>query len=146
MRSRFLTTAVATGVAFLAIGVNPRTSAPTAATFPNDDKTIVHVLNRVGFGPRPGEVEKVRAMGLQTYIEQQLHPERVPDAAMNARLASFSTVGLSSREISEQFEQPLLEARRQRQQQQGNPANANTPPAQPPMPDPMAQRANAVLV
>src|SRR2546427_5476612 len=124
MRSRFLTTAVATGLALLATSVAERTS-PTAATFPNDDKTIVHVLNRVGFGPRPGEVEKVRAMGLQTYIEQQLHPERVPDAAMNARLASFSTVGLSSREISEQFEQPLLEARRQRQQQQGRAGNAD---------------------
>ncbi len=44
-----------------------------------DNKTIIHVLNRIGFGPRPGDVERVRAMGLQTYIEQQLHPDRIPD-------------------------------------------------------------------
>src|SRR5712672_4184787 len=110
MRSRFLTTAIATGLAFFAISVNQRAAAPTAAAFPNDDKTIIHVLNRLGFGPRPGDVEKVRAMGLQTYIERQLHPERITDTAMDARLAGFTTVGLSSRAISEQFEQPLLEA------------------------------------
>ena len=33
---------------------------PGAATFPSDDAAIVHVLNRIGFGPRPGAVEKVR--------------------------------------------------------------------------------------
>lgn len=34
-----------------------------------DDRTIVHVLNRLGFGPRPGDVDRVRTMGLQTYID-----------------------------------------------------------------------------
>jgi uncharacterized protein (DUF1800 family) len=148
MRWRLLTTAVATGLAFFAISVSLRTSAPTAAALPSDDKTIIHVLNRVGFGPRPGDLERVRAMGLQTYLEQQLHPERMADTAMDARLAGFTTVGLNSREISEQFEQPLLEAQRLRQQQgnNGNAANADAPPAQPAMPEPAIQRANTVLI
>ena len=58
------------------------TSRPAATTHAPDqagDKAIVHVLNRIGFGPRPGDVERVRAIGLQRYIDQQLHPERIAD-------------------------------------------------------------------
>ena len=46
-----------------------------------DDRTIVHVLNRLGFGAAPGDVERVRTMGLAAYIDQQLQPERIDDAA-----------------------------------------------------------------
>ena len=76
-------------------------------------------LNRIGFGPRPGDVEKVRAIGLQAYIDQQLHPERIADTPMEARLAGLTTLGMSSREIAEQFAQPALEARRERKQAAG---------------------------
>src|SRR5580765_7885670 len=58
----------------------------SAATFPTDDQTIVHVLGRTSFGPRPCDLERVRDMGLQRYIDEQLHPERINDARMNARL------------------------------------------------------------
>ena len=46
-----------------------------------DDKTIVHVLNRAAFGPRPGDVARVRQMGLEAWIESQLQPDRIPDGA-----------------------------------------------------------------
>ena len=87
-----------------------------AATFPKDDAAIVHVLNRIGFGPRPGDVENVRAVGLQRYIDEQLHPDRIPDPALEARLAALKTVRLSSRDISERYELPLIAARRERKQ------------------------------
>src|SRR5215469_5804616 len=45
------------------------------------DKRINHVLNRIAFGPRPGDVEAVRRMGIDKYIDLQLHPERISDAA-----------------------------------------------------------------
>jgi len=61
-------------------------SVAATTTVPKDDAAIVHVLNRIGFGPSPGDVEKVRAMGLERYLDQQLHPERIADAAMHARL------------------------------------------------------------
>ena len=102
------------------------------------DKAIVHLLNRIGYGPAPGAVEKVRAIGIERYLDQQLHPERIADSGMDARLAGYETLTLSSREISEQYEQPQLEARRQRQQQlaaganpqsqQPGAANPNAPP------------------
>ena len=78
-------------------------SSPSAATLANDEKAIVHVLNRIGFGPRPGDVERIQRIGLRQYIDQQLHPERVPDPGMAARLAGLQTVGLSSRDIAERL-------------------------------------------
>ena len=52
-----------------------------------DDKTIAHVLDRLGYGARPGDIEKVREMGVAKYIDQQLHPERIADRRLDARLA-----------------------------------------------------------
>ena len=49
--------------------------------FANDDRVVLHVLNRVTFGPRPGDVERVRAIGLARYVDLQLHPERIPERA-----------------------------------------------------------------
>src|SRR5262245_53727240 len=63
-----------------------------------DDKAVIHVLNRIGFGPRTGDVERVRQLGLGGYIEQQLHPERLADAAMTTRLEGFTTLTKSTRE------------------------------------------------
>ena len=140
MRSRLFKIACAVGVAGTALlTLGPQ--SPSAATLPSDNKTIVHVLNRIGFGPRPGDVEKVRTMGLEAYIEQQLRPERIPDASMEARLAGFPTLRMSSRELSEEYERPAMEARRQRQQQQGAGANQAGMP-----PDPVQQRANRPIV
>src|SRR5436305_14071483 len=59
---------------------------PSAATFPTDDRAIVHVLSRTTFGPRPGDVDAVRKLGVQRYIDEQLRPERIADAGMNPRL------------------------------------------------------------
>jgi uncharacterized protein (DUF1800 family) len=118
----------------------------TAASFPTDDKAIVHVLNRVGYGPRPGDVAAVRDIGLQRYIEQQLQPDRIPDGAVSARLAGLTTIGMSAREITEQFEIPQLQMRQARRQQAARSGDQNEP-AQPPRPTPeMQQRANQVVM
>jgi uncharacterized protein (DUF1800 family) len=82
-----------------------------------DDKTIVHVLNRIGFGPAPGDVERVRRIGLQKYIDQQLHPEQLNDEGMTARLAPLDTLTKSSRELAELYFVPAQMERRRVQQQ-----------------------------
>src|SRR5262245_1774866 len=89
-------------------------SVAAGARVPNDDTAITHVLNRIGFGARPGDVERVREIGLERYIDQQLHPERIPDAPVNARLAALTTLTMSSRQIAEQIAMPALEARREK--------------------------------
>ena len=53
------------------------------------------ILNRFTFGPRPGEVERVMAMGTQTWFEQQLKPETIPDKALDRRLQDFPTLTMS---------------------------------------------------
>src|SRR5262245_7082195 len=111
---------VVTVALLVSVGVGA-TSKP-----PQDDQAIVHVLDRIGYGPRPGDVEKVRAIGLDRYIDQQLHPDRISDAALNARLASLTTIGMSSREIAERYEAPALEARREKKQAA---KDSPTPPA-----------------
>jgi uncharacterized protein (DUF1800 family) len=130
-----------------------------------DAPTVLHVLNRAGFGPTPGEVERVQQLGLATYIEQQLHPERLPDKAVDARLADFSTLSMSSRQLAEKYYMPAQELRRQQQTQKGaaavtdpkkdpkmtDPSMAGAaappPPAQPPSPEVrMAQQAEQNVV
>src|SRR5206468_1103717 len=90
-------------------------SRTTVAALPDDEKAIVHVLNRIGFGPRAGDVARVRALGIERYVDQQLHPDGIADPAIEARLAGLSTLRMSGAEIDAEFEQPLIEMRRQRQ-------------------------------
>jgi uncharacterized protein (DUF1800 family) len=112
-----------------------------------DERAIHHVLNRLGFGARPGDVEKVRAMGLAAYIEQQLAPETMADVALEKRLAGFTTLSMSSRELAGQFFVPARQAIRQQQRQPQTSQSANSmtePSAQPaPSRDVMAARRNA---
>jgi uncharacterized protein (DUF1800 family) len=92
-----------------------------------DDKTIVHVLNRLGFGAVPGDVERVRRIGLDRYIDQQLRPDTIADQAMTARLAAFDTLTLNSRELAEDYFMPAQMARRRaKQQAAAQPSDAAT--------------------
>jgi uncharacterized protein (DUF1800 family) len=74
-----------------------------AATGPNEQKRAVQALNRLTFGPRPGDVQQVMAMGVDHWIDLQLHPEKVSDSSVQSRLAAFRTLHMSSREIAEEF-------------------------------------------
>lgn len=116
-------------LALAIITVSSATAEKVRSAVPSrpDDRTIVHVLNRLGFGPAPGEIERVRLLGLARYIDQQLHPEAIPDSAMAARLAGFETLGKSTRELARDYFLPALEARRAAQQQAAG--NAPAPPA-----------------
>src|SRR5258707_1536442 len=125
----------------------PLIAAPPPAVN-NDAQLVVHVLNRIGFGARPGDVEKVRAIGpggIARYIDERLHPDRIPDSGVATRLADLKGVGMSSREIADTYERPLEEFRRQRAA--NGRQNAAPPPDTPPaMQDPVQQRAQAVVL
>jgi uncharacterized protein (DUF1800 family) len=92
-----------------------------------DDRTIVHVLNRIGFGTAAGDIERVRALGLAAYIDQQLHPERIDDSQLAARLAAFDTLSKSTEEMAMQLYLPAQMARRARQRQQAQEPAEMTP-------------------
>ena len=69
----------------------------------NEQKRAVQALNRLTFGPRPGDIQQVMAMGVDRWIELQLHPEKIPDNDVDARLAPLRTLRMSSKEIVENF-------------------------------------------
>ncbi|MEQ1913211.1 MAG: DUF1800 family protein, partial [Vicinamibacterales bacterium] len=119
---------------------------PDAARLESDERTALHVLNRVTFGPRPGDVTRVQQMGVERFIDEQLHPERIPDGGIAGRLDGFETLHLSSREIAQRYEIPAIQARRARQKQAGDkPVDPPPSPQQMPM-DPERQRANLPLL
>jgi len=84
-----------------------------AAPPQTDDATIAHVLNRLGYGARPGDIEKVRQAGVINYIEQQLHPERIADSALEARLEPFTTLQISQSALAREYFMPAQQAKRQ---------------------------------
>jgi uncharacterized protein (DUF1800 family) len=93
----------------------PAPSSSTAAT--TAEATIVHVLNRIGFGPRPGDIERVREMGIEKYIDQQLHPERLRDSGLTRRLEQFTTLQMSTGELADRYFVPALMERRERKRE-----------------------------
>ncbi|HUA13719.1 MAG TPA: DUF1800 domain-containing protein [Verrucomicrobiae bacterium] len=69
----------------------------------NEQRRAVHALNRLSFGPRPGDLQQVLAMGVDKWIDLQLHPERMSDSALEARLAPFRTLRMSPHQMVEEF-------------------------------------------
>src|SRR5215831_17640947 len=86
------------------------------------DKQAIHVLNRMTFGPRPGDVEQVRKMSVEKWIDQQLDPERIPEnPVLESKLKSLHTLQLDNWELVRNYPaQPV--------------AFTLKPPAVPPLP------------
>ena len=72
----------------------------------SDDQRILHVLNRLGFGARPGDAARIRTMGIEKYIEQQLFPEKIDDSASEAKLQNLETLRLTTADLYERYPQP----------------------------------------
>jgi len=86
---------------------SPMDRAQPAAQMDND-KRIVHALNRFTFGVRPGDVDRVRAMGLDKWLDEQLNPDKINDSAVESRLAPLRTLKMSTREMIENFPPPQV--------------------------------------
>jgi uncharacterized protein (DUF1800 family) len=66
----------------------------------------VHVLSRLAFGPRPGDVEHVMRIGVDRWIDQQLHPEKLPDRDAEKVLASYPVLAQSADELIRAYPPP----------------------------------------
>jgi uncharacterized protein (DUF1800 family) len=77
------------------------------------DEAILHALNRLAYGPRPGDVERVRQMGLAKWIEQQLNPSAIDDRAVEARLEQFPTLRMSTSKLLAEDPQPPKQQEKQ---------------------------------
>jgi uncharacterized protein (DUF1800 family) len=112
--------------------------AGSRQAIPTDDRTIEHVLSRLTFGPRPGDLARVKAMGVEAFIERQLHPELIDDRAAEARLAAFETLDMSPGAIARQYVQPAVMARREAARRGQPPAGAAPTGSESPAPPPRA--------
>ncbi|MGI8745047.1 MAG: DUF1800 domain-containing protein [Bryobacteraceae bacterium] len=73
------------------------------------DDQIMHALDRLTFGPRPGDVALVHRMGLKKWIDQQLHPERIPESPfLEAKLAPLESLRMSPIEVTQHYPQPQM--------------------------------------
>ena len=100
--------------AIASVPVGQAAPKPPTSAIPNDGAAIRHALGRLGYGARPGDVERVRALGLSKWMDQQLRPERIDDSALEGRLARFETLRLSARDIARDYYLPVLMERRER--------------------------------
>ncbi|MGZ7079876.1 MAG: DUF1800 domain-containing protein, partial [Thermoanaerobaculia bacterium] len=73
----------------------------------------MHALNRLSFGPRPGDVDRVLKTGVDAWIDQQLHPERIPDRDVESRVLGLATMRMSNAEILQRYYAPIVKARKE---------------------------------
>jgi uncharacterized protein (DUF1800 family) len=138
-----------TAVAAIWLLTVPALATPQGAVFNakplTEDQKIIHVLNRLGFGARPGDLEKVKALGLQKYIDQQLDPTPISDSIAEAKVKNLEVFNLSTAEVFAKYPNPgallrQLEGGRQAQANTQNRKNQNTA-----MPVPQADEAQMTV-
>ena len=78
-----------------------------------EDQAILHALDRLAYGPRPGDMERIRQMGLEKWISQQLKPESLDDSTAEARLKDLTTLKMSSARLVSEFPPPAQAAKKE---------------------------------
>ncbi|HXG91103.1 MAG TPA: DUF1800 domain-containing protein [Blastocatellia bacterium] len=116
---------------FVLINIPPRARSETTAAKPlasserfvqtpatsrnarlTEDQKILHLLNRAMFGPRPGDLDRVRQLGIAKFLDEQLHPETIDDSELEKRLAVLPTEQMSSSELYQFYPPPPALAQR----------------------------------
>ena len=87
-------------------GANAQNMSKPSAKPLTEDQKILHVLNRLGFGARDGDVERVKAIGINKYIEQQLNAASISDAAADAKVNNLDVLKLSNQELFTKYPNP----------------------------------------
>jgi uncharacterized protein (DUF1800 family) len=135
------------GPAFMVINISPRVRIESGATkiasaehlIPapaaaakgrvarlTEDQRILHLLNRIAFGPRPGDIERIRHAGVDRFIEEQLHPEAIDDSDLETRLEVLPTQRLASAELYQFY--PPQQVAEQRAAEKNSPPVFGRPP------------------
>ena len=75
------------------------------------DEAIFHALNRLAYGQRPGDLERIKQMGLAKWVDQQLNPGSINDSAVEARLNVYPTLGMSTAQLIAEYPNPKQAAK-----------------------------------
>ncbi|ONN66537.1 DUF1800 domain-containing protein [Herbaspirillum sp. VT-16-41] len=96
-----------------------RAATPVDEVPLSPSERALHVLNRLGYGPRPGALEEVEQMGVARYIDQQLHPERIPlPADLQARLAALPALQMTTSQLFVDYGPPSFNPKASKEEQQ----------------------------
>jgi uncharacterized protein (DUF1800 family) len=95
------------------IGLDKKFKGKLPITELTEDEAILHAMNRLAYGPRSGDVEQVRQIGLEKWIEQQLRPESIDDTDLIQRLQRYPSLSMSSKRLLEEFPRPDQNAKQQ---------------------------------
>jgi uncharacterized protein (DUF1800 family) len=87
------------------------------------DEAILHALNRLAYGPRPGDMDRIKQMGLAKWIDQQLNPKSIDDSAVEARLEIYPTLKMSTSKLLAEYPQPKQAAKQAQQNAQNQNQN-----------------------
>ena len=83
----------------------------TEQTYTNpiaENQRAIHLLNRIGFGPRPGDSDVIGNMGVQAYIERQLDPASIPEPPeLQQRIDAMPTLRMTPVQLFQEFQQPI---------------------------------------
>jgi uncharacterized protein (DUF1800 family) len=80
--------------------VLPADSSKPFQTKLNKDQLALHAVDRLTFGGKPAEVERAKRMGVEKWIDEQLHPERIPENPILAeKLAGLKAIDMPSAEL-----------------------------------------------
>ena len=78
-----------------------------------EDQAILLALNRLAYGPTPGEVDRIKQMGLAKWIDRQLNPSSMDDSALQSRLSSYAVLRMSTRQLLARFVPLQQQAKRE---------------------------------
>jgi uncharacterized protein (DUF1800 family) len=87
--------------------MNAKKSKAAPKTLSAEQKTI-HLLDRITFGSRPGDLERVTKLGWEKFLDEQLHPERIGDATIEQKLKGIESIHLSNAELANYYPPPQV--------------------------------------
>src|SRR5262245_48677177 len=73
-----------------------------------EEQKVAHLLDRVTFGARPGDVERVMKLGWEKYMDEQLRPERISDQVVEQKLMNIESIHMSSAELAKNYPPPAV--------------------------------------
>lgn len=93
------------------------------------DAKVLHVINRLSFGLRPGDLQAVKSQGIDAYIQSQLTPQSLAEPqSLTQQLASLTTLQMSVAEIMKEYQQTRVERKARQVNAQAMPANEQNNP------------------
>src|SRR5271169_1045660 len=75
------------------------------------EEAIQHALNRLAYGPRPGDMERIRQMGLAKWIDLQLNPKSIDDNGVEVRLNIYPTLTMKTSQLMTDYPNPKQAAK-----------------------------------